>query len=77
MPGRKSLPIIDAAYRLALEINQAVIKFPRHQRPGLGRRMEQAAFDLLAALVKARYLKTGEKAAALDQASQSEVQTYE
>ena len=55
--GRKSLPIIDAAYGLALEINQAVVKFPRHQRPGLGRRMEEAAFELLASLVKARYLR--------------------
>ena len=73
VPGRKSLPIIDAAYNLALEINQAVIKFPRHQRPGLGRRMEEAAFDLVAALVKARYLKAADpaKAALLVRASQA------
>ena len=73
VPGRKSLPIIDAAYNLALEINQAVIKFPRHQRPGLGRRMEEAAFDLVAALVKARYLKAADpaKAALLIRASQA------
>jgi len=73
VPGRKSLPIIDAAYNLALEINRAVIKFPRHQRPGLGRRMEEAAFELLASLVKARYLKASnpDKAAHLVQASQA------
>ena len=69
--GNKSLPIIDLAYRLTLELNQAVVKLPRHQRPGLGRRMEEAAFDLLAALVKARYLKADAKAAALSQGSQS------
>ena len=61
--GNKSLPILDMAYRLTLEINQeiklfmrerqAVVELSRHQRPGLGRRLEEAAFDLLAALVKA------------------------
>ena len=73
MSNRKSLPIIDAAYNLALEINQAVIKFPRHQRPGLGRRMEEASFELLASLVKARYLKAADpdKAALLVRASQA------
>ena len=73
MSHPKSLPIIEAAYRLALDTNQAVVKLPRHQRPGLGRRMEAAAFDLLAALVKARYLRATDptKAAFLVQASQA------
>lgn len=48
----KSLPIIDLAYRLVLELNRAVGEFPRNQRPGLGRRSEEAAFDLLAALAR-------------------------
>ena len=55
--GNKSLPIIDPASRLTLEINQTVVKLPRRQRPGLGRRLEESAFDLLAAMVKARYLR--------------------
>jgi len=69
----KSLPIIEAAYSLALDTNRAVVKFPRHQRPGLGRRLEEAAFELLAALVKARYLQATDpaKAALLVQASQA------
>ena len=73
MHGSKSLPVIDLAYRLTLEINRAVIKFPRHQRPGLGRRMEAAAFDLLTALLKARYLSSADpaKAGFLVDASQS------
>jgi hypothetical protein len=58
--GTQSQPIIDRAYRLTLEINAAVVKLPRHQRPGLGRRMKEAAFDLIAALVKARYLRVGQ-----------------
>jgi hypothetical protein len=33
--GNKSLPIFDLTYRLTLKINQAVVKLPRHQRPGL------------------------------------------
>jgi hypothetical protein len=69
--GVKSLPIIDLAYRLTLEVNQAVVKLPRRQRPGLGRRMEEAAFDLLAALVDARYVKTDAKAAALSRGSRA------
>ncbi len=48
-----------------------MVKFPRHQRPGLGRRMEEASFDLLSSLVKARYLHAQEKAVALAQASSS------
>jgi hypothetical protein len=69
--GNKSLPIIDLAYRLMLEINQAVVKLPRHQRPGMGRWLEEAAFDLLAARVKERYLRAEAKAAALSQGSQA------
>ncbi len=42
---------IDLAYALTLELNRVVGMFPRSQRPGLGRRIEEAAFDLLAALV--------------------------
>ena len=42
----KSLPILDVVYRLALELNKAVIKFPRNQRPGLGRKIEDAGFNL-------------------------------
>jgi hypothetical protein len=37
--GNKSLPIFDPAYRLTLEINQAVVKLPQHQRPGLEDRL--------------------------------------
>ena len=69
--GNKSLPIIDLAYRLTLENNHAVFKLPRHQRPGMGRRLEEAAFDLLAALVKARYLRAEANAAVLSQGSQA------
>ena len=61
MTDRKSQPIIDAAYRLAIEINQAVVKYPRHQRSGLGRRMEEAALDLLELLVEAQYLNVERK----------------
>lgn len=57
MKADKSLPIIDAVYRLGLELNKAVIKFPRNQRPGLGRKIEDAGFNLLAGLSQARYLK--------------------
>lgn len=45
MSNDKSLPIIDMAYELVLQINRVVVRFPRHQRLGLGRRMEEAAFD--------------------------------
>jgi hypothetical protein len=31
----KSLPIMDLAYRSALELNRAVGDFPSNQRPGL------------------------------------------
>ena len=48
-----------------------VVKLPRHQRPGLRRRLEEAAFDLLTALVKARYLKADTRAAAISQGSQA------
>ncbi len=65
----KPLPIIDAAYRLAIEINQAVVKYPRHQRPGLGRRMEEAALDLLELLVEAQYLSAERKREVLASAS--------
>ena len=41
-----------------------MVKSPRHQQPGLGRQMEEAAFDLLAALIQARYLKADSKAMA-------------
>jgi hypothetical protein len=61
----KSLPIIDLTYRLVLELNRAVGEFPRNQRPGLGRRIEEAAFDLLAALVAARYRTGADKQARL------------
>jgi hypothetical protein len=37
----------------------------------LGRRIEEAAFDLLAALVDARYVKANAKAAALNRGSQA------
>ena len=50
MSSYASLPIIDLTYRLVLEVNRAVGEFPRSQRPGLGRRGEAAAFDLLEAL---------------------------
>jgi hypothetical protein len=52
------------AYRLTLEINQAMVKLPQRQRPGLGRRLEESAFDLPAALVKVRFLRAEAKAAA-------------
>jgi len=55
MSPDRSLPIIDLTYRLVLEVNRAVGEFPRSQRPGLGRRGEAAAFDLLEALGAARY----------------------
>jgi hypothetical protein len=67
----KSLPIIDLAYGLALELNRAVGDFPRNQRPGLGRRIEEAAFDLLAALVAARYRTGADKQARLARASEA------
>jgi hypothetical protein len=73
--GTQSQPIIDRAYRLTLEINAAVVKLPRHQRPGLGRRMKEAAFDLIAALVKARYLRVEAKAAALSQGSHTNLRS--
>lgn len=59
------------AYELVLVINQVVVKFPRNQRPGLGRRMEEAAFGLLDAMVKARYQGGGDKRVTLIQAAQS------
>ena len=46
MSARQSLLILDATYALNLAINQALVKFHRHQRPGLGRRMEESSFDL-------------------------------
>ena len=64
-----SLPIIDIAYKLALECNKAVIKFPRHQRPGLGRRIEKAALQFLDNLTQARYLNLPNKRVALLEAS--------
>lgn len=67
----KSLPIIDLTYRLVLELNRAVGEFPRSQRPGLGRRIEEAAFDLLAALVAARYRTGADKQARLARASEA------
>ena len=71
--GRIALPIIDAAYRLALEINQAAVESACHQRPGLGRLMEEAGLGVLASLAKARCLKATDpaKAALLVQASQA------
>jgi len=65
----KSLPILDVVYRLALEFNKAVIKFPRNQRPGLGRKIEDAGFNLLAGLSQARYLNASHKLTVLIQAS--------
>ena len=50
MPSDASLPIIDLTYRLVLEVIRAMGELPRSQRPGLGRRGEAAAFDLLEAL---------------------------
>jgi hypothetical protein len=67
----KSLPIIDLTYRLVLELNRTVGAFPRNQRPGLGRRIEEAAFDLLAALVAARYRSGVDKQARLARASEA------
>lgn len=64
----KSLPIIDLPYRLALEVNRAVGDFPPNQQPGLGRRIEEAAFDLLAAPVAARYRTGADKQAPLARA---------
>ena len=55
MKENNTLPIIEAAYTLALEINKIVVKFPRHQRGGLGRRVEEAGFNLLERLARARY----------------------
>ena len=65
----KSLPIIEVAYRLALQLNKVVVKFPRHQRPGFGRRIEETAFNFLEALTAARYRGLGNKANLLTHAS--------
>jgi hypothetical protein len=59
------------ACRLTLEVKQAVVKLPQYQRPGLGRRMEEAAYDLLAGLVDAQHVKADTKAAALKRGSQA------
>lgn len=69
MKEDKSLPIIDAVYRMSLELNKMVVKFPRNQRPGLGRRIEEAGFNLLANLSQARYLNPSHKVTVLIQAS--------
>jgi hypothetical protein len=65
----KSLPIIDLAYRLVIEINRTVGEFPGNQRRGLGRRSEAAAFALLEALVADRYRGGAEKQSPLASAS--------
>jgi len=71
MPSDASLPIIDLTYRLVLEVDRAVGEFPRSQRPGLGRRGEAAAFDLLEALGAARYGRGPGRQAHLARASQA------
>ena len=72
MPSDASLPIIDLTYRLVLEVERAVGESPRSQRPGLGRRGEVAAFDLLEALGATRNGRGPEKQARLAGASHSQ-----
>jgi len=43
MRSDRSLPIIDPTYRLVLEVDRAVGKLPRSERPGLARRAHSAA----------------------------------
>lgn len=64
-----SLPIIDIAYKLAFECNKAVVKFPRHQRPGIGPRIEETALQFLDNLTRARSLNSTGKTTALTEAS--------
>ena len=71
LPSDASLPIVDLTYRLVLEAGRAVGELPRSQRPGLGRRGEAAAFDLLEALGAARYGRGPEKQARLADASEA------
>jgi hypothetical protein len=65
----KSLPIIETAYRLVLELNKTVVKFPRHQRGGLGRRIEEAGVNFLETLTAARYRDLSSKPELLTRAS--------
>ena len=71
MPSDASLPIIDLTYRLILEVNRALGESPRSQRPGLERRGETAAFDLLEVLGAARHARGPEKQAQVARASQA------
>jgi len=71
MPSDRLLPIVDLTYRLVLEVDRVGGDFPRNQRPGLGRRGEAAAFDLLEALGAARYGRGPEKQARLAGASEA------
>jgi hypothetical protein len=63
------LPVIRAAYELALELARRVEKFPRHQRTTLGGELARQARDILNALVRARYSTPAARPALLAEAN--------
>ena len=56
MKKTPSLPVaVERAYDLWLWLDARVVDFPVHARQSLGRRMLDAALDVLAALLRATY----------------------
>lgn len=68
--GRGGPPAVLAAYDLAKALHEAVLRFPKAERPGLGADIERACRTVLGGLIEAQMGQ--EKAASLRAAAVGE-----